>query len=304
MDADEIRRVLNILNISAREQDSYFGKFSCPLHRDERPSALVYKNSGMFVCFSSCGTMHISRLYKNITNGQSVYKDLNIDNNRTHTETDKLKTRRKAKIPDLSKTVIDIRGPLADIYSNDEAVAYCKKRKITKEFIKKFELKYSKFTTINSTIFEHRIVFPIYEKSCVISVEGRSINPEKIKPKTLYPKGASPSTLFNYDNLNFEEPLIIVEGVMDIPKIWSKITKNVTTTFGNTINARQKELIKKFKNIILFPDGDKGGQDFVKNVHKFYEQKFRVACIDGFDPGHELVTFKKIQKAIDSVLLN
>ncbi len=79
-----------------------------------------------------------------------------------------------------------------------------------------------------------------------------------LKPKVLYPSGSNVGkTLFNIDNLDFNEDLWIGEGLGTVPKVYNNITKNVTSTFGSEVTAEQIEYLNKFKQRkILIPDND------------------------------------------------
>lgn len=77
MVAGEIVQVINALGLQTKDCGEYYS-LCCPIHKDTKPSAAIYKNSAMFDCFSQCGDMHITKLYKQIT-GKSAYKDLKLD---------------------------------------------------------------------------------------------------------------------------------------------------------------------------------------------------------------------------------
>lgn len=76
------------------------------------------------------------------------------------------------------------------------------------------------------------------------------------KPKTLYYKNSQiKNTLYNIDNLNFKEDLILFEGLGSHPKVYQSINENCTCTFGVQFSQKQLELLKNFKkNIIIIPD--------------------------------------------------
>lgn len=86
-----------------------------------------------------------------------------------------------------------------------------------------------------------------------------------LKPKVLYPKGASiiSHTIFNEENLDTTKDLYVVEGTGSIPKIWSNISRNVTSLFGAEISDKQLQILNKFKKIIIIPDNDEAGDSMV-----------------------------------------
>jgi 5S rRNA maturation endonuclease (ribonuclease M5) len=79
-------------------------------------------------------------------------------------------------------------------------------------------------------------------------------------PKVLYARGSRlKETIYNYDNLNKKEPLHLVESVSSLSNIWNNVSTNCSATFGSKISKIQIELLKEFKDIILYPDNDDAG---------------------------------------------
>ncbi len=75
-------------------------------------------------------------------------------------------------------------------------------------------------------------------------------------------------TIFNVDNLKFDDTLYLTEGSGSLSKIWTYISKNVSCTFGSNIDKEQIEILKRFKKIILIPDNDLAGYLMVKFLNK------------------------------------
>lgn len=87
--------------------------------------------------------------------------------------------------------------------------------------------------------------------------------------KVKYESGAKlKNTLWNIDNIDFNKPLYLVEGIGSICKIWTSISKNVTCTFGSKLGKVQFDYLRKFKQIILIPDRDEAGFNMVKDLFK------------------------------------
>jgi DNA primase len=72
---------------------------------------------------------------------------------------------------------------------------------------------------------------------------------------------------------------------MDIHKIWTGITKNVTCTFGTAITEEQKKFLQSASNLILYIDDDSAGHNSVNIFEKFMQHDFRIAVTKGKDPG-------------------
>ena len=83
-----------------------------------------------------------------------------------------------------------------------------------------------------------------------------------LSPKVKYEVGSRiTETIWNIDNLNFNEDLYICEGIGGIAKIYQYISKNCTCTFGSNVSEYQIEYLQKFKKrVVLIPDNDEAGQ--------------------------------------------
>ena len=203
-----------------------------------------------------------------------------------------------------------------NINSYPDALEYSRSRFITDEFIRFFHLGYSEDSRIwlskkgspsspdeIRTRFHKRLCIPIIEDGEIASVEGRDITRHQYL-KCCYPAsvnkvgGMSYRSLFNIDNLDRNKPLVVCEGVMDIVRIWQSITKNVTCTFGSAIKAKQREVLKGFRDIIIFSDSDSGGLVSIKHMMEFYPYEFRVAQLPSGDPGDKENTIPMLKDAI------
>jgi DNA primase len=90
-----------------------------------------------------------------------------------------------------------------------------------------------------------------------------------LQPKVRYVSGSQAyRTLFNIDNLKFDETLWLTEGICSLPKIWTYISKNCSCTFGSNIDKEQIELLAKFKRIVIIPDFDLAGYEMIKELNK------------------------------------
>ena len=179
---------------------------------------------------------------------------------------------------------------------NSFALDYLKKRKLSEEAIKKFQLGYVPINNFFNELskkysiddikstglyyfieknkkyidrFKNRIIFPIFNLSGdVVAFGGRIINGENLakyinSPETeFFKKGRQ---LFNLnlakDERSNTKEVIIVEGYMDVISLYSRGIKNVISNCGTAITESQINLIWKFfSNPIICLDGDKSGQ--------------------------------------------
>lgn len=128
---------------------------------------------------------------------------------------------------------------------------------------------------------ENRLVFPHYWQGQLVGYQKRAIpagrcwpaSPSqypKYKNSLSFPKSV---TLYNYDRLEGEETVIVVESAMSVAKAHSLGIENVVSTFGASITDGQTALLRSFKNVVVWMDKDDGGykgeKKLVNDLHKF-----------------------------------
>jgi hypothetical protein len=117
----------------------------------------------------------------------------------------------------------------------------------------------------------------------------------KYKHTGQFPKN---TTLYNFDNvIKKYRWVIMVESPMSVLKLKSYGIHNVVATFGAEVNEGQINLLAKFDEVVVFPDGDKAGYramsridkrgNIVGLVHSLNERVPNVWIIDhGMDESH------------------
>lgn len=248
----------------------------CPFHVDKTPSLSISLSKGLFRCFSCQRGGSIEKLYKEVT-GKSLYKDLGIKDD----PFDMYALQRSIPYSDPSENLenyfenTNIQFNPEDFKSikyNPIALRYLRKRGIPLRLANELGMRYVERTWINKTLFSNRLTIPIYEGGKLVSIEGRDVTDkskeDKTYPKCKYPKGSSVNTLYDIDNLDKEETVYAVEGLMDVAVLRKYPEfKNSTSLFGSGITRRQVYLIKKFKKFVFIPDNDAAGEravDFLK----------------------------------------
>ncbi len=118
-------------------------------------------------------------------------------------------------------------------------------------------------------IFRNRIMFPLYNlDGKPVGFSGRIYNGEKdskyvnSKESIIFKKG---SLLYNYHRVIIhareKHQIIVVEGFMDVIRLYTIGIKNVVATMGTAITKEHANLLMKLsKNIVLCFDGDKAGE--------------------------------------------
>lgn len=118
-------------------------------------------------------------------------------------------------------------------------------------------------------IFRNRIMFPLYNlDGKPVGFSGRIYNGEKdskyvnSKESIIFKKG---NLLYNYhralSHAREKHQIIVVEGFMDVIRLYTIGIKNVVATMGTAITKEHANLLMKLsKNIVLCFDGDKAGE--------------------------------------------
>ena len=281
----DVKTVLNMLNIRFKEKgDEFRSHCMSGTHEDNTPSWFINKNSGIFGCFACGYRGNLYTLIKELT-GQSLKDYLQIGNPDDYMFKAMLtkKKKRIRKIP----TKLKITGDILDPHSDKQVMEYLRNRNIDDQFINDFHIKYCNFIVINGTKFCNRILIPIIVDGKILSYDGRTFTDDK--PKVLYPKGTSLGTLFNIDNLDFNKELILVEGIMDMVKIYTHITKNVTTCFGINLSNKQIDLLENCQHLLVIPDNDKAGKQFISLLDKHMNYEYKIGFLESKDPGEASV---------------
>lgn len=118
-------------------------------------------------------------------------------------------------------------------------------------------------------IFRNRIMFPLYNlDGKPVGFSGRIYNGEKdskyvnSKESIIFKKG---NLLYNYhralSHAREKHQIIVVEGFMDVIRLYTIGIKNVVAIMGTAITKEHANLLMKLsKNIVLCFDGDKAGE--------------------------------------------
>ena len=252
-----------------------------------------------FVCGASGNVFNFVMNYENISFSSAVLKVANLAGINIDIKQDNKEQIRDNRYDSYYK-IFDIANKYYQNNLNSKygtkALEYLKERNITKDIIKEFEiglslndnliskLLSSKGYNLNSLeelglcgikdkflydIFRNRIMFPLKDSlGNVVGFSGRIYNGENdskyinSKESVVFKKG---KTLYNYKNALKEakeqKQIIIVEGFMDVIRLYTIGIKNVVATMGTAITKDHVSLIMKLsKNVVLLFDGDKAGE--------------------------------------------
>ena len=285
---------------------NYFG--ICPFHDDHNPSMSVSNEKEMYKCFV-CGAagnvFNFVKDYKHISYYDAV-KEV-ADKAGIKVDIDTRKPIINDKYNDLYQ-IYDISNKFYQNNLNTSlgkiAKKYLEDRHIDDDIIKKFQIGlsfndnkltkllvskgYSENTIVNSgigvmfnnkinDIYKDRIMFPLWDiNGKTIGFSGRIYEGNdtskyiNTKETDIFKKG---SLLYNYDNARKsildKDEAIIVEGFMDVIRLYTIGIENVIASMGTAITKEQVKLIRKLtNNVVLMFDGDKAGR---KATNSFIE---------------------------------
>lgn len=252
-----------------------------------------------FVCGASGNVFNFVMNYEQISFGQAVSKvaqkaGINLDIKTDGFEKKENDAHSKYyKMFDMVSKYYQ--NNIKSVYGKN-AITYLNERKLDAEVIKEFEIGLSlndnnvnKFLSnkgydVNELIdiglcgrkdkfiydtFRNRIMFPLYNLTGqVVGFSGRIYNGEdeskyvNSKESVIFKKG---NLLYNYHRAlapaRENHEIIVVEGFMDVIRLYTIGIKNVVATMGTAITKEHANLIKKLsKNVILCFDGDKAGE--------------------------------------------
>lgn len=248
----------------------------CPFHKDKTPSMFISISKGVYNCFSCGSSGLIEKLFKELT-GESLYKTLGIKFDEFNSFSSFKKPIEVEDDFELNPNIhIDVDWSQAIMPEASKiASAYLRRRGISFNVAHQLKFKYADSITINGKTYQQRLLIPIYEGNKLISVELRDViarTPEerKLIKKCLYPRNSSSNTLYDINHLDYDQPVYVMEGLMDVAILRPyKEFKNSTSCFGACLTRRQMFLLRKFrKGIIYIPDNDKAGDGTLKQLYE------------------------------------
>lgn len=321
-----------------RKGKNYFA--ICPFHDDHNPSMSISPEKQIYTCFvcgESGNVFNFVMNYEKISFKEAVSKvaqkagvmlDVKVE--------DKPKVEDKNvkyyKMFDITNKYYQ--NNIRSSYGK-KALKYLNDRKLDDETIKEFEIGLSmndnnvskmlinkgydinelvdiglcgKNKNFTYDIFRNRIMFPLYDlNGNVVGFSGRIYNGEddskyvNSKESLIFKKGM---LLYNYHRAmkyaREKHQIIIVEGFMDVIRLYTVGIKNVVASMGTAITKEHADLIRKLsKNVVLCFDGDKAGQkatiSAIEALEKIDIEPKIIRLEDNLDPDDYI-----IKKGIDA----
>ena len=282
--------------------NSFIG--SCPFHNEKTPSFNVNNDKSLFYCFGCKAGGNIVNFISKYKNLQFIESLIYISQ---YSGIPYIYDQRKSKISSEVKLLTNILHKSNNIFKeflkkNPTAYKYISARGVVDEAIKTFnigfapdhnnllkylELEGFSFDQIKKTDlliknnkgeyfgrFNNRITFPVHSFSNdIVGFGARTIHNSKIKyinsqESVVFKKS---QLLFglkeNLENIRLEKEIFLVEGYMDVIKLYCSGIKNAVSTLGTTLSEIQLKKMWSFSDIpyICF-DGDDAGQSASKKI--------------------------------------
>ncbi len=279
----------------------------CPFHDEKTPSLTINLDHAIYRCFGCGKSGTVAQMYWDLTE-RSLYKDLGFVNDEFSRFA--VEHRYSAEVENLDildkEINIEILGQTIPLKESPLAMRYLRKRGIPLEVAEAMGMSFAPSVKIRGgpeeyfTPFINRLLIPIYEGSRLISIEGRDVT-ETSDKKVLYAAGTTVATLFDLEKLDPNEPLYVVEGLMDLAILRADpFFKNSTSIFGASLSRRQIHLLKRFKKIVLIPDSDTAGMKVISKLKEQLGVPFQILEIPAI-PGIKDVgdIAKKLHKTVE-----
>lgn len=283
------KKIVQSLNLKLKTHNldsSDEWKVICPFHQEKTPQGSMYISPEKFVfhCFSCQAEGSLSTMYYRLT-GRSFYKDFNILNDEFSSFS--FNSSSIYSTPDYSKldrnVSIHISGSRIPVEKSTEGISYLRSRGIPLDIAKSMQMEFMNYGTINGTVFNKRLLIPIYENNKLLAVEGRDVTGSQV-PKVLYPKSSTVQTLYDLDTLKKSEALYVVEGLTKLAVLRSDpYFANSTATFGSGLSERQIWLLQQFDKVVIIPDNDEAGKRSVRKLKDTLEKPFEILEIPKLD---------------------
>ena len=295
---NEIRSKVDIVDIVSsyiplsKKGKNYFGV--CPFHDDNNPSMSVSREKQIYRCFSCGASGNVFTFVENYE--QISFKDtlklladkagvqVSISNNyERNTKYDKLyeayditnkiyQNNLKSSYGKIAIDYLKTRNIDNDVINNFGIGLSTSNNDVTKLLTKKeYDLKTLNdigLSNRDNDIYIDRIMFPLHDTTGkVVGFSGRCYKTNEAskyintKETVIFKKGLN---LYNYyrarEEVRVKKQVIVVEGFMDVIRLYTVGIKNVVALMGTAMTKEQANLLKKMSNnIILMFDGDSAG---------------------------------------------
>ena len=282
-------KVLKSRGQSLKKNNEYM--WWSPFITHHKPKLQVNIQTGKWHCWvSNQGGHNLYQLFKKVGAGYQDFKLLNqLLGETTFYQKDTDKKSEVIQLPQEMKSLSDKKDKSI---IKEHALRFLRKRGITSEDIKRYNLGYC-----SEGVYQNRIIIPSYDSIGKLNYfVGRDFYASTLK----YKNPPIPKDVIGFDlYVNWSLPIILVEGVFDA----MSIKNNSIPLFGKTILPKLygKIVENKVKDIFIILDSD-AFDDAIQITEKFVNEGISVNFVklDGQDP-NDLGYKKMITKIHNSL---
>ncbi len=271
----------------------------CPFHPDKSPSFSFDPEKGLFYCFGCGKSGNLVQFIMEIEGITFIDALKKLAQRAGIQLTPRKISERKAKVFEVIKWTKDFYHSTLLGSEGERARNYLKERKITIGTIRNFEiglatgrsdrlLKEARRKGIDPSLlmeaglltagegnvlrdfFKERIIFPIQNiLETYVGFGGRTVPWRNEEPKYLNSRETSYfnkskilfGLSFNKENIKKQNSVIVVEGYMDLIKLYQEGFRNIVAPLGTSLTEEQCRLMSRYsKNIFLLFDNDPAGR--------------------------------------------
>lgn len=229
----------------------------CPLHSERNPSFSLNTKTGLWTCFSRCGSGNFQQLVEKKLSYTWLEAKEWIENNGQSTSLeDMMTTFLEKQSPFLEKT-----GPVLEKTISNWEKEYCAlsnqsmpqwllDRGISWESINRFGMRYD--------LLQDAVVIPVWWQEKLVGTVTRHTNPNKPKYQN---SSELPRDRIFFGEINRDQTTIILcEGVLDAVWFWQHGYHGVSV-LGESLTAGQIGVLRDYRygSIVLAFDNDEAG---------------------------------------------
>lgn len=241
--------------ISYKETDPPKILATCPMHTDSKPSFMLRPDDPhMFHCYVCGGGVGLVNLVKRSTmhEGCTTLEAYRIVSKHIDLTVKTLKEKREST---REYNPIDEAFLYAYKDTNNRAWKYLKKRGVSRESFKKYEVGYDRH--------KERVTFPIRDPDgALMAIMGRAVKPG-VDPKFLvYDKRPKDTLLYGAHELVKGKPLFVIEGNVNKILLTQWGFENVVALLTSKASPQQLEILLSYRQpLYLFLDPDRAGAE-------------------------------------------
>ena len=280
-------KVLKSRGQSLKKNNEYM--WWSPFVSHHKPKLQVNVQTGKWHCWvSNQGGHNLFQLFKRVGASKQDYQSLSKLLGETIFVKDTTAGQQDIRLPNEYKSLSE---PHTSII-RDHAMLFLKKRGITTEDIKRYNLGYC-----TEGEYQNRIIIPSYDEHGKLNYfVGRDFYASTLK----YKNPPISKDIIGFDlYVNWSLPIILVEGVFDA----MSVKNNSVPLFGKTILPKlyQKIVEKKVKDIFIVLDSD-AFDDAIQMTEKFVNEGINVNFVklNGKDPND--LGYKSMISELDNSL--